>query len=521
MFRACGSRTAISTVTSLAVASLAVVTTAMLLGLPILGNDDAWIRAIADGSYTGSPSERLIFMNSLLGWVLRGAYTVFPDVAWYALLLYGLVTVAIAVAVWLSLSRPVVVRVALALIALYFAARPLVVLSWTETGLLVVGAGVVLALCGPLGRAPTIVAGLLIGIGFMIRAESVGIVLTVLPLLWVVRDRWRQLFVVGLVAIGVIGPAYTYDYLHYASDPDWAEWREFEEVRRNLHGTPKVRLDSEMSDVRAAAGWSENDLRVFLRWHYADEDVFSTEAITRIHDARRYVIEHDPVLLLVSAARRHAVGIALVAVVLGLVGAHRWWIAVGSATWLIVLFTTMEVLFRTRPSIEAILVLAVALALVLLLHDEDRDRLVQPLVVVAALVLSIPGLIEVSAEARGARSQRADQMRVLEQVDRDAIYISVAGVLQQGLSPFNRGTPPVKMVLTGWTVRSPHFAAHLKQVGIEDLYLDPVRRRDVLLVGKEAPVASIAEFVREHYGIDTRAELIARVDDSVNVWQFG
>ena len=47
-------------------------------------SDDAAMNVISAGSYTGSPSERLIFTNIWIGHVLKTLYNLFSNINWYA-----------------------------------------------------------------------------------------------------------------------------------------------------------------------------------------------------------------------------------------------------------------------------------------------------------------------------------------------------------------------------------------------------------------------------------------------------
>jgi Glycosyltransferase family 87 len=505
-----------------ATVGVAAVAAATAFGNPILGHDDYWMRAIANGGYTGEPSERLIFMNTLLGWLLRGGYSLFPNVEWYALLLYGLIALSIAAVTYVSMQKPTTVHIAVVFLGLYFASRSLIVLSWTETALLAVGAGLILAICAPVSRGPAILAGLLIGIGFMVRMESLGAVLAIIPVLWIVRERWRHFGFIAFVAAGAILPAHIYDRAHYTTNSEWDEWSDFEEYRRNLHGTPKVTMDDDMDAILASIDWSRNDLDVFLNWYYADENVYTTESIKSLHEARRSSTA-EPIENLGEVTERHKGSFAVIALTLVLAGASRWWIAAASAAWLLGLFTSMEILYRSRARVEMAMILTVALILVLLLHDRiwPLRRLFSLGILLALTALTLPHLVELRSAASDARARHASEMITLEQFDRRAVYIQVgSGLTLHGVSPFDDEEPPVTLVLTGWAVRSPHFALHLRQAGIDDLYLDPIQRAGIFLLGSGPKVANVVAFVEEHRNKVVAMEPVLNMGNGLWVWEL-
>ena len=50
--------------------------------------DDSFMMTIASGEYTGSPSEYLVFINTLFGFLLKFLYSAMPHLNWYPLLMY-------------------------------------------------------------------------------------------------------------------------------------------------------------------------------------------------------------------------------------------------------------------------------------------------------------------------------------------------------------------------------------------------------------------------------------------------
>ena len=62
----------------------------VVFGYCFRSNDDAMLRNIVSGNYTGMPDAHLIYVMYPLGLLWKGLYTVFPAIAWYDLFMVGM-----------------------------------------------------------------------------------------------------------------------------------------------------------------------------------------------------------------------------------------------------------------------------------------------------------------------------------------------------------------------------------------------------------------------------------------------
>jgi hypothetical protein len=76
----------------------------MLFGSKFGTNDNVGMSQIANGGFTGRPSEHLIFVNSLVGVFLKWLYSITQNVQWYSVLM--IVSLISAVTVFLKSLRP-------------------------------------------------------------------------------------------------------------------------------------------------------------------------------------------------------------------------------------------------------------------------------------------------------------------------------------------------------------------------------------------------------------------------------
>ena len=77
----------------------------VLVGSKFGTNDDVGMSQIASGGFTGKPSEHLIFINPLLGFLLKWLYIIFPPIPWYSLLIILSLVFSISIFIDLLLRR--------------------------------------------------------------------------------------------------------------------------------------------------------------------------------------------------------------------------------------------------------------------------------------------------------------------------------------------------------------------------------------------------------------------------------
>lgn len=75
-----------------------------VFGLFLSSNDDALIRAIAEGSYTGKPDAHLIYVMYPLGLILKLMYTIVPKAPWYDLMTVFLHLLCWYLIIWRTMS---------------------------------------------------------------------------------------------------------------------------------------------------------------------------------------------------------------------------------------------------------------------------------------------------------------------------------------------------------------------------------------------------------------------------------
>lgn len=524
-------------------------------------NDDPAMLGMARGTFSW-PSARLVYISVPVGVVLRAAYTTFPALPWYALLLYAAQFMAVTVLIYVALTHewkgPLLGTVTFAAVVAMFHAQAAVLLQFTSTAMLVSAAGVALfcRVPGPGGSASlwtAVAAGVLVGGGSTLRdSATIGVVALAVPFLFAAARRQglrRGLFFAGAstaVVLAVLGTS----AWAYGSDPSWSKYREFNSLRSELHDSSRLVLDEQVVAALDDVGWSENDFAMFQRWFFTDERRYTTEALRDLLEAtdHRAALAPGPVTLGTLALSGEAYrtlwhgfsrelmlcGGLLLAGLVSLRGGRRWLVA-GGGVWALALLWYLALYARLPGRVGLPLLMGLATLLALTWQASSHSEfgpllalLERAAVVVLVAVLGVSAYSvhqEFSARSRRHNEQQA-QLQVLyerlHRFDAEGVYVSWAGALpQEWLDPMSeyRDLAPLHRIGLGWPTGSPHHRRLLARHGIDDLPLAIARDGGVyLLTRQHALVTYLERYVAEHHGIDGCMRRVFEPGSGIIVW---
>ena len=493
-----------------------------------LGNDDFLIADMIDGSYSGEPQPHMVFTNVAIGLLLSSLYDAAGSVPWYGIYLYLVYFTGLAVIIYVALAddRPGFGGRALALAAYLavFQMRMGTHIDFTSLALMLGGAGVVLYLCrAPLPRghwASAVAAGMMLGAASLIRWHALyAVVLLTLPLLALTVHRipWRRQALFTATTAAVVLAGSVFQAVYYAGKPGWQAYLDFNSTRGSVHQSPE--LAQIEPAVLAETGWSQNDLDMFQSWFYLDQDVYGIEQLRRITD----MLGH-PMHSLSSAVNPEQyrspswiMGFTLTASLFAAAWASgsratrsfailnvAWFGAVAAA---LLLFAKLD----TRIAFPILAILALLLltgpvgARPARPPDRQGSRLMGLLAAASCAIL----VIGVYSAVAGSTDRRADDDAVdqllggLTELDGDGIYVAGGFLGEFGKrSPWHAPmVPGPRLILLGWSQRSPVHDQWMAELGIDDLYLAIGSREDVYL-----PLPDLGfgrrylTYLEEHYG---------------------
>ena len=255
-------------------------------GLRWESNDDAYMKAIADGTLSGSPSYRIPYSEELLGVALSGLYSLTTSIPWYGLHII-VATVAAAFQIGWILSRP---RFGLglpgALLGVLLSTLPLALFQqFTTAAAISCAAGFLVLSDAIVHQQPSHRAGLFLLAGWLLRPQVLLLTGAIwLPFLVLSLVRLSRLSTIarpasqtGSVVLGGVAANALLTNVLQRTDPGYYEWRELDAARGRIHGD-LINVDEQ---TLAAAGFegTRDDWSMFESWNQWDEDIFTTDVL--------------------------------------------------------------------------------------------------------------------------------------------------------------------------------------------------------------------------------------------------
>lgn len=246
--------------------------------------DDPLLAMISAGAYGAGTSQFLLFPNILVGWFVSCLYSLAPVAPWYSLVVVGLECLSFWIA-YLLLIRAGSPGWALAVLVLLEALSSCLV-TYTVVAAVSSAVGACCAVNRPARRGGVwpIASAVLMIAGFLLRPPSMVVGLLVAAPV-VVGSAMRggsirvaALFAAVLVSCALASALNTWAYSQSPRDMDSLTRQD--DAHRLVDYAP-VDYSSHSSEL-GSMGWSENDLRSYYDWIFADFDVYSVENLEKL-----------------------------------------------------------------------------------------------------------------------------------------------------------------------------------------------------------------------------------------------
>jgi hypothetical protein len=504
---------------------------------PLLaGTDDAAIAAMASGDYTGHPNPHLVFVNSIIGWALVGAYRLIPHAPWYTLMLYALQVVTWAIVVLALLHRrvPTAVRVLTIAVAVWLLPYMALGPGFTATSIVGATAGILLFAMAAsrrdsLGIAGAICAGVLVGVASLVRLNgSRGVLLAFIPvgIAIAVRAGWRRSLAAAAALLFVMGAGVLANRATYSARDGWADYMHLNAARGTLHSTPRLVPYPGLKKTLAKIGWSRSDYTVFANWVYADPHQYQTkdvEALARAAPHSSWHLTNDeiingvvdwPYTLLFAATA----GLAFLTFALA---RRRAAIAVTvvAGVWFFAVLVYTEEYYRLPERVLVPMLGSAALLIALLpsflppstpvepRRDAAAERWRRVSRVGAIGVAVVFGLVGVNhARVLADRAQHSvslgnQRIAALKKFDPNGVFViapsdTLSTELYDPLAA--HGLFDARIIGLGWMNQSPAFMNRLSQLGISNFY-DRVRTdKHVYVIGDAPRLATFSHYYADH-----------------------
>jgi len=259
-------------------------------------NDDVVMMMIASGTGLGSatPDEHLLFINVIIGFLLKRLYGASPYFPWYGLFDFSILflsTVALLYAVLkrkFSITRLFFFLLFFITVELYF----LVNTQFTFTSYLAGAAGVFLFLSTIEEEKPLLPLAFslfLLIVSSLVRKEAFYMALLLgAPLISIkfvknINSKIVIRYAVFLVTLIVISAGFLhYQNSQFKNNPKLRNVPKIMSATADFMDYSKARYSPETKHIFDEVGWSQNDFNMLLRFFRADEEVFSLEKMRKV-----------------------------------------------------------------------------------------------------------------------------------------------------------------------------------------------------------------------------------------------
>lgn len=535
-------------------------------------NDDPGMMQIAMGSDFFPPAEQLVYINVVLGLVLKTLYSWTRSVNWYTLALYLVHGISMVALLYVLVrKRPSGLGwVAFGLVFSLFELRFLMNLQFTSTAFVAAQSGALLILAGALvrgrGRWRVVAAGVVLFIlGALVRTEAaylVGAIGAPLFLFVALKARsWVPVVVLAVALVVSVGTS-AYNDWSYTRDDKWREFFNHNRVSSALHAWVGIPSDEETESVLEGIGWSENDLALFFRWFPADPVVYSEDnlrtlvsSINRFKTRRTWGEAWEYLGEQVDEAGGYLTFVGLTLIVCLLVPQiekrRALWVCLGVPGSALACSIYLAWMSKLPPRVFLPILFMVSVASWFTVAGADlanppAHRASRRIPLARAVIgMAIAGLYVWVLGGQFANVVSEHRMnRVLNQayVDlredfRRAFELDDASpptfVLTGGGYPTGWGSPlwrpdeylQFRSIRYGWSAYFPPYNQVLDDLSTGSAYEALLYRDDVYLMARRGLLELIGEFVREHYGseVDFRAVYVPPslpVDPEMQVYKL-
>ena len=249
-------------------------------------SDDPIMAMIASGMIGVNPSEHLIYINIIVGFLIKCLAVLTPSIPWYDIFISGILVFSSSI-IGLNLIRKLGIYrglIAYAFCFIFFIFQSFYQLQFTTTAATLSIAGLSLALSSEnfkIFNFEFAISLILLLLGSLIRPEATVLVIIIsTPVLTFLAFRKRQFQLPIFLLVGLVGVILLKDIdsAYYEGSSDWKFYREYNLKRGALHGTSRLREFKSNDAIYSEIKWNENDFYMFSQdWIYQDLKVFSQE----------------------------------------------------------------------------------------------------------------------------------------------------------------------------------------------------------------------------------------------------
>lgn len=263
-------------------------------------NDDNYISAILYGVY-GEYDTHLIYMNVLMGKIIKALLLICPVLPWYTIIQYVLLFISFTSILYLILNNDKNgYKYFLCVTTLiFFGYECYVKVQYSKTAGVMTVVGILLIYealkTQAIKKIQVIIGASLVIFGSLYRFQ---VFIMMLPIVGIMvffdciheinRKNFENFKRCCLIFLPIFLLCFCfkiYDWRIYDKNIEWKEYKEFDKKRIELldYGFPDY---DENKDIYHELNITKSDLELYKNWNFADKELFTEEVLVRLADAK-------------------------------------------------------------------------------------------------------------------------------------------------------------------------------------------------------------------------------------------
>jgi len=512
-------------------------------------NDDYGMMQIASGLRYGEPTEYLVYINVIWGFLLKILYQNFASLNWYTILFYlvHFFSMTVFLYVLLKQSQSLYSYFLYSLLFVFFEVYLLANLQFTTTSMVAGCSGIILLISLVSGwqhpRWTLYFTGITLQIiSGMIRYKIYLLLLLLFApvvILLVIKKHNIKILFSFLIAVVIFGGVFAFNDNYYNRDPEWRYYLQYNPLRGRITDFRFTRYNEKTQPVYAAVGWSENDTNMFKGWFFLDQDKYTLDDL-------EYIVSQ------IGPGQQSWGDIQeTVSKVFDDVAPRRFWFVTLISIISLAFCLKFEKLLLSSVIVTGLLacgyliysgrlparilhsmmfsISAFSLYLLSLKHNHihrnfwimgARESIIFTGIAIYLLVLG--SAIFADLRQNISRVEEEEIANIDEAIhalsSHDYIYAVAAGLIKNSNLQirFTNDYPPQLREINfgGWNVPSPFFTRELMLYDLTPSYLE-LMRDDILTLARPSALKAITEYIKENHGLNVNFYPVISINDFV------
>ena len=256
-------------------------------------SDDFVMELIVSGAYSGQPSPYIMFMNPIIGELLKALYSLNQNINWYTFLQIGVIEISMIMISYIILKlKPGARYVVVMIFVLFFSSDFLQLMQFTKTATLSICTSffAFVYYLNNKNKGWFLVSWLFAMTGIMIRYNTLFYVCAVMlipGIYFFILNGFNEKILNYLLYIGMLAGSLLFcigfSNYYFDSHPLYKEYRDFSKIRAQIVDYGYVDYNV-IADQLNEIGMDENAYNMIYDWNFNDPEFYTLTRMKQVKD---------------------------------------------------------------------------------------------------------------------------------------------------------------------------------------------------------------------------------------------